>query len=194
MFLIIGIFVLLVLILLKTETSQTDRRAFYAGLEWKTNIENLKNEYQKVADISLAQEKSEQNLERNINNFFNFSQDSFSQRGYVMQTFYSLAFLNETNITVAVGNFQGDVRNISLNLSSGQSAFFSSLAYRQSNSTTFPVAGAFNLMVKYYLNETMRNLSYSAGNNITAAFYFSTRLQQGDSFADDRAVFNRTAH
>jgi len=193
MFLITGIFVLLILVLLRTETAQPGKGAFYAGLDWKDSFDNLENEYQKVADISLAQERTEQNLERNINNFSNFSQDSFSQRGYVLQLFYSLAFLNSTNITVAVGNFQGSaVSNVSINISSGQSAFFSSLADRQSNSTVFPAAGGFNVTVSYYLNNTAKSLAYSADANVTSAQYIALKLQQANSFADDILIFNRT--
>ncbi len=194
MFLITGIFVLLILILLKTETSQTSMHVFYAGADWETSFENLENEFQKTADISLAQENTEQNLERNINNFSNFSLDSFSQRGYIIQLFYSLVFLNETNITVAVGNFQGSaLANISVNLSGGRSAFFNSLADRRSNSTSFPIADSFNITVIYYLNDTLKNLTCSADRNITAAMHFALKLQQAGSFADDIIVFNKTA-
>ncbi|MFZ3077800.1 MAG: hypothetical protein WA139_05050 [Candidatus Aenigmatarchaeota archaeon] len=193
MFLITGIFVLLILVLLKTETSQTGKGAFYAGLDWKSSFDNLENEYQKTADISLAQQNSEQNLEMNLDNFSNFSQDSFNQRGYVLQLFYSLAFVNSTNITVAVGNFQGSaVSNISVNTSSGWSVFFSSLANRMSNSTVFPVSNNFNTTVTYYLNGTMKTFAYSADANITSAHYVALKLRQADSFADDILVFNRT--
>ncbi|MBU3958122.1 MAG: hypothetical protein KKB25_03530 [Nanoarchaeota archaeon] len=193
MFLITGIFVLLILVLLRTETAQPGKGAFYAGLDWKDSFDNLENEYRKTADISLAQENSEQNLESNLNNFSNFSQDSFGQRGYILQMFYSLAFLNSTNITVAVGNFQGvAVSNISVNTSGGWSAFFPSLADRTSNTTVFPIAGSFNATVSYYLNNTAKSLAYSADSNITAALYFTLRLQQADSFADDILVFNKT--
>lgn len=193
MFLITGIFVLLILVLLKTETSQFGKGAFYAGLDWKDSFDNLESEYQKTADISLAQGRNEWNLEANLNNFSNFSQDSFSQRGYVLQMFYSLAFLNSSNITVAVGNFQGSaVSNVSVNTSLGWSAFFSSLASRQSNSTTFPAAGGFNVTVSYYINSTAKSLTYSADSNITSALYVGLKLQQADSFADDILVFNKT--
>lgn len=193
MFLITGIFVLLILVLLKTETSQPGKGAFYAGLDWKDSFDNLESEYQKTADISLAQERTEQNLEKNLNNFSNFSQDSFNQRGYVLQLFYSLAFLNSTNITVAVGNFQGSaVSNVSVNTSLGWSAFFPSLASRMSNSTVFPIANNFNTTITYYLNGTMKTLAYSADANVTSAHYVALRLRQAGSFADDILVFNRT--
>lgn len=192
MFLITGIFVLLILVLLKTETSQSGKGAFYAGLDWKSSFDNLENEYQKTADISLAQQSGAQNLELNINNFSNFSADAFGQRGYVMRVFYSLAFANATNITVIVGTFQGSIKNISVNMSAGQSMFIPYIADRQSNSSVFPPANSFNATVSYYLNETLKNLTYSSDNNVTAAFYFAIRLQQADSFADDVLIFNRT--
>lgn len=193
MFLITGIFVLLILVLLRAETSQPGKGAFYAGLDWKNSFDNLESEYQKTADISLAQERTEQNLEKNLNNFSNFSQDSFSQRGYVLQMFYSLAFLNSSNITVAVGNFQGGaVSNISVNTSSGWSAFFPALANRMSNSTVFPIANSFNMTVSYYINNTAESLAYSADANLTSAQFVALRLQQADSFVDDILVFNRT--
>jgi len=193
MFLITGIFVLLILVLLRTETAQSGKGAFYAGLDWKDSFDNLESEYQKTVDISLAQQNAEQNLETNLNNFSNFSLDSFSQRGYGLQLFYSLAFVNSTNITVAVGNFQGGaVSNVSVNMSAGWSVFFSSLANRMSNSTVFPVANNFNATITYYLNGTMKTLAYSANANVTSAHYFALKLRQSDSFADDTAVFNRT--
>ncbi len=193
MFLIIGVFVLLLLILLKTETSQAGRQAFYSGLDWKSSFENIGNEYQKTADISLAQQKTEWNLESNLNNFSNFSAASFSQRGYGFQAFYSLAFINASNITVAVGGFQGSaLANISVNMSGGQGAFFPSLAERQSNSSAFAPENAFNITVGYYLNNTFKNFTFFADSNLTAAFYISIRLQQADSFADDILVFNKT--
>lgn len=193
MFLITGIFVLLILVLLKTETSQTGKGAFYAGFDWKNSFDNIEGEYQKVADISLAQQNSEQNLETNLNNFSNFSQDSFNQRGYNMQLFYSLAFVNSTNITVAVGNFQGSaVSNISINMSAGWSAFFPSLANRMSNSAIFPAASNFNATITYYLNGTMKTFAYSSNSNITSAHYVALKLRQADSFADDILVFNKT--
>ncbi len=192
-FLIIGIFVLFVLILLKTETSQTSKYAFYAGAGWENSVENIKSEYKKTTDISLAQEKTAQNLERNINNFSNFSIDSFGQRGHVLQVFYSFVFVNETNITAVVGNsLGGAVMNISLNLSTGQSTFIPSMPDRQTSSGVFLPASSFNASVSYYLNETLKNLTYSADNNITAAFYFSVYFQQADSFVDDVLIFNKT--
>lgn len=193
MFLITGIFMLLILILLKTETMQTGKGAFYASLDWKKSFENLENEYQKVADISLAQERTEQNLERNMNNFSNFSLDSFNQRAYSLQLFYSLAFLNSTNITVSLGNFYGSaIANASINMSGGQNAFFGPLASRQSNSTSFPLANSFNVTVTYYLNGTAKNLTYSADANITSALYVVLSLQQADSLAEDGLMFNKT--
>ncbi len=193
MFLITGIFVLLILVLLRTETAQPEKGAFYAGLDWKDSFDNLENEYRKTADISLAQENSEANMERNINNFSNFSLDSFGQRGYSLQLFYSLAFLNSTNITVAVGNFQGSAAaNISVNASSGRSAFFPSLADRQSNSTVFPIADSFNITVSYYLNNTAESLAYSADSGVTSAQFVALKLRQADSFADDILIFNKT--
>lgn len=193
MFIITGVFVLLILVLARTETLNAGKGAFYAGLDWKDSFENLENEYRRTADISLAQQNSGQNIENNMNNFSNFSLDSFSQRGYALQAFYSLAFMNSTNITVAVGNFQGSaVSNISVNMSSGRSAFFSSLANRMSNSTVFPIAGSFNATVAYYVNGTAKNLTYSADANLTSAHYVSLRLRQADSFADGIIVFNKT--
>ncbi len=194
-FLIIGIFVLLVLILLKTETSQTDKHTFYAGLNWKILFDNIGNEYQKTADISLSQEKTEGNLERNLNNFSNFSLDSLNQKGYFMSVFYSLAFVNASNITVAVGNFQGGTAaNISINVSTGWSYFISSLSDGQSISGAFPPADKFNITVSYYLNGTAKSLTYFADNNITASFYVALRLRQAESFADDTLIFNKTAN
>lgn len=194
MFLIIGIFVLLALLLLRTETSQTGKHTFYAGLDWKSLSENIENEYQKTADISLAQEKAEWNVEKNLNNFSNFSIDSLSQKGYLLGVFYSLAFVNETNITVAVGNFHGSAAaNISVNVSTGWSSFMSSLADGQSNSSAFPQTDKFNVTVSYYLNGTAKSLTYFSDNNITSSFYIALRLQQADSFADDKLAFNKTA-
>ncbi len=193
-FLIIGIFVLLALILLKTETSQTGKNAFYAGLNWKILSENIVNEYQKAADISLSQENTGGNLEKNMNNFTNFSVDSLNQKGYVLSVFYSFAFVNATNITVAVGNFQGsNITNISVNTSIGWSSFASSLANRQSNSSAFPPAEKFNVTVSYFLNGTANSLSYSSDSNVTSSFYVALRLQQADSFTDDKITFNKTS-
>lgn len=192
-FLIIAVFVLLAIILLKVETSQAGKQAFYSSLDWENSFDNIENEYQKVAEISLAQENTEWNLEKNLNNFSNFSLDSFNQRGYVFQLFYSLAFVNASNITVAVGNFYGDARNISINMSSGQSAFFSSIAFKQSNLASFPIADKFNATVSYFLNETAKNLTYSSDSNTTAAFHIVVRLQQADTFADEKLIFNKTS-
>ncbi len=192
-FLIMGMFVLLVIVLLKTETAQSDKQAFYAEHDWENSVVNIESEYQKTADISLAQGKNEWNLEANLNNFSNFSSDSFNQKGYIFQAIYSLAFRNDSNITVAVGNFGGSaLKNVSINISSGQSTFLPSMQDRTSNSGAFPPASNFSITVSYYLNETARNLTYSADSNITSAVFVALRLQQADSFADDRLIFNKT--
>jgi hypothetical protein len=193
-FLIIGIFVLLVLVLLKTETAQPARQALYAGRDWEISIGNIGGEYQKTADISLARGKNEWGLEANLNNFSNFSLDSFIQRGYVFQAMYSLAFRNDSNITVAVGNFRGGaLKNVSINISSGQSAFIASIADRQSASAAFPNSDSYNITVGYYANEAAGNLTYSADSSVTSAFFVALRLRQADSFADDNIIFNKTS-
>ncbi len=192
MFLIIGIFVLLALVLLKTETSQAPKNAFYAGLDWKESFDNIEGEYDRVADISLAQGADAQSMETNMNNFSNFSLDSFGQRGYYLGIIYSFAFANSTNITAVFGNFYGDAKNVSLNLSTGASAFFPSVANRQSNSSVFPAASAFSVNVSYYLNESAKSFSYSSDSNTSAAIYMLARLQQAGSLVEDSSVFNKT--
>ncbi len=192
MFLIIGVFVLLALVLLKAETSQPAKNAFYAGLDWKESFENIEGEYRKAADISLAQGGTAQSMETNMNNFSNFSLDSFNQRGYYLGIAYSFVFANSTNITAVFGNFYGDAKNVSLNLSTGASAFFPSIANRQSNSSVFPIEGAFSVNASFYLNGSAKSFSYSADSNITAAIYVLARLQQAGSFAEDSSIFNKT--
>ncbi len=189
-FLIISILVLLALILLKMQTSQSpEQLRFYGSLDLKDVYENLQSEYEKATEISLFQKKTSQQLEQNLNNFSNYTINSLEQKNFTLKVLYSFALANST-LNVTVGNFLGEtIKNISLNISDGENDFISSLSHKQSATRNFTLANNFNVSVTYYLGEQKNNFTYSGG---AVSAYFDIYLRQADSYLNNRLVFNKT--
>ncbi len=192
-FLIISIVVLLALILIKIQVTPEPRQAYYLGLDIWKSADNIAEEYEKTADISLSQSSNYQNLETNLNNFSNYIYNSFNEREYSLRILYSTMFAGE-NLTVTLGNFMGSpVYNITVNLSDGQGASISELPTNMSASINFTLPSLFNVTVQYTMNGTESNFSYASDNNVTLAAYVRIYLQQGSSVVDVVRLFNKTA-
>lgn len=192
-FLIISVLILLALILLKMQTSSTpENLRFYTSLELKDTYENLQNEYEKAAEISLFQKKTPQNLEQNLNNFSSYAINKLGQKNYTLKTLYTFAFAN-SSLNITVGNFLGEtIRSISLNISDGQNDFISSIANKQSVSKNFSLPNSFNITVTYFL-AGQKNFTYYSDSGKIAA-YFDIYLRQADSYLDEKLIFNKTLY
>lgn len=201
-FLVIAVLVILVLILTKTETSflkTVEQQRFQLYSMLPENYENLKNEYERTVHISLSKNKSMETMVSNLNNFSNFSSTAFERKNYTFQVFYSFAFVNSSTLNITVGNFLGKtIKNITINqsLATGTLVPLGTLANRNSGSRglEFSSQSQFNVTVKYFINETAYNFTYSTDTNKTVGAYFDIFLQEHESYMNDKLILNITSY
>lgn len=187
-FIIISIIVLIVLIMIKMETSL--RGEYYKdGLE--EDFENIKNEYEETIEISLFQKQSPYNIETNMNNFSSFIINKYEQKNYTIKTLYSFAFVNSSDIIVVIGNFLGKtIRNVSLNVSN-ENDFISVILNKDSIQRRFDPIDNFNITLTYFLNEQKQEFVYTSDNTITVASYIDIYIGNGN-YLNDKLIFNKT--
>ncbi|MFB6088510.1 MAG: hypothetical protein ABEK36_01900 [Candidatus Aenigmatarchaeota archaeon] len=106
---VIAIVVSIVVILIGIEAdyvSSLHRRELKAGKDIINTLENLKNEYTKIVEISLSKEPSLSALNQNIMDFSAFVDKNLASKQSFL--FYSVAESHDDSLEVGIGNFLGE--------------------------------------------------------------------------------------
>jgi hypothetical protein len=102
-FIIASILVLLALFITRLGTQTVDVRQNELFYE---SFSNLKNELIKTIDVSLLDQPA--NLQTNLNDFIDFSNDTFKKRGYIESVNYSVSgtspYVIYLNVSLSSGN------------------------------------------------------------------------------------------